>query len=259
MPATARPIKSVEHLIVAIREDSAAWPLEQPRWFRGEPGSEHPLMPTLYRLGLGGRENPLLQTFRVRAPGYADSVPDREATDQWLFLARHAGLPTRLLDWSEGALIALHFALKEENPIVWMLNPLQLNYLACGNALDGGEFGEREFPITWHRPNPPEVNIGFENIGGAWTGDASGVPLPVAVHPSYVHPRLRGQSACFTVQGKRKEGLAMLLPGEVLKRFEIDRKCRHAMIAELRVLGITESVAFPDLDGLARELSERFR
>jgi hypothetical protein len=29
------------------------------------------------------------------------------------------------------------------------------------------------------------------------------------------------------------------------------------MIWELSVLGVTESVAFPDLDGLARELKER--
>ena len=57
-------------------------------------------------------------------------VPMREHTDQWLFLARHAGLPTRLLDWSEGALIALHFALKDPNPVVWMLNPLDLNDLS---------------------------------------------------------------------------------------------------------------------------------
>jgi hypothetical protein len=243
---------------VAIREDSAVWPLEQPRWFRGEPESDQPLLPTLYRKGLGARENPLLQTFRVRAAGYSDTVPARGDTDQWLFLARHAGLPTRLLDWSEGALIGLHFALKEECPILWMLNPLQLNFAARGKPTDGGADTEREFPLTWFSPPHPKINEAFENISGAWVHDRRGVEMPVAIHPNYVHARLRGQSACFTVHGKRKEGLHVIAPKGVLRRYQIDPSCRASMIKELRILGITESVAFPDLDGLARELTERF-
>src|SRR5262245_45848755 len=30
-------------------------------------------------------------------------------------------------DWSEAALIGLYFALKEDSPVIWMLNPLELN------------------------------------------------------------------------------------------------------------------------------------
>ena len=72
-------------------------------WFGGEPDSRTPLLPTLYRENLAAYENPLLQMFRQRASGYHDVVPDVERTDQWLFLAQHAGVPTRLLDWTEGA------------------------------------------------------------------------------------------------------------------------------------------------------------
>ncbi len=125
-------IQSIEDFIKAVRKESASWPAEQPRWFRGEPESDKALMPTLYRNGLANNENSLLQMFRARAPGFHDEVPHRDHTDQWLFLARHARLPTRLLDWTESALIGLHFALseKEKPAVVWMLNPLQLNYLA---------------------------------------------------------------------------------------------------------------------------------
>ena len=120
------PIRSIEHLIIAVRADSNSWDAQEPKWFRGEPNVSTALTPTLLR-GFTSHENALLQMFHARAGGFHDAVPIREQTDQWLFLARHAGLPTRLLDWSESALIGLYFALKESEPVVWMLNPLDMS------------------------------------------------------------------------------------------------------------------------------------
>src|SRR5215469_12762091 len=248
-------IKSIENFIEAVRADATSWNPKEPKWFRGEPRSLTPLLPTLYREHLAAFENPLLQMFRVRASGYHDVVPDQERTDQWLFLARHAGLPTRLLDWTEGALIGLHFALQEQEkePVVWMLNPLELNELA-GVSQSAGQM--REFPLTW--VDHAGANPAFENIGGAWVLDQRGVELPVAVYPHYIHARLRAQRSCFTVHGKRKEGLDALVPDRILKSYAIDADCRESMLDELRTLGVTDSVAFPDLDGLAKELKARF-
>jgi hypothetical protein len=93
---------------------------------------------------------------------------------------------------------------------------------------------------------------------GAWEEDRVGVNLPVAVHPTYVHSRLRAQHACFTVHGKRIDSLQVLVPDSILKRYVIDPGCRLAIRRELAVLGVTESVAYPDLDGLARDLRDRF-
>lgn len=254
-------IRSVEEFVVTVREGSSTWPLEQPRWFRGEPAGITPLVPGLYRFAEGSsRENQLLQTFRARAAAFgAERLPDREKIDEWLFLAQHVSLRTRLLDWSEGALIGLYFALKEATPIVWMLNPLQLNYFALGCPLEVDPNTLREFPLPWHRPEPPKpLNAAAENVCGAWEHDGPGVPLPVAVHPSYVHGRLRAQRGCFTVHGQRKESLQALIPATILKRYEIDPMCRSAMARDLSGLGVTESVAYPDLDGLARDLRQRF-
>jgi hypothetical protein len=191
--------------------------------------------------------------FRARASGYHDVVPIREHTDQWLFLARHAGLPTRLLDWSESALIALYFALKEDSPIIWMLNPLELNQLSYHPSL--GQV--HEFPLVWHDPRGA-LNPAFENLRGAWENDTRGVDLPLAIHPTYVHPRLRSQRSCFTIHGKRKGGLDQLVPQSILRRYVVDPASRQSMINELTLLGVTDSVVFPDLDGLAAELKERF-
>lgn len=256
----ASMIRSVEEFVVVVREDSAPWPLEQPRWFRGEPVSDKPLLPSLYRRANGAaRENQLLQTFRARAAAFApDGLPDREKIDEWLFLAQHVGLPTRLLDWSESALIGLYFALKSEAPIVWMLNPHHLNHFAWGCPPGADPNDRREFPLAWHRPDPPAMNPAAENVCGAWEEDVPGVALPVAVHPSYVHSRLRAQRGCFTIHGKRKEGIQSLVPATVLKRYEVDPTCRPDMMRDLSTMGITEAVAYPDLDGLARDLRQRF-
>lgn len=251
-------IRTVEEFIDAVRTESSSWPTEQPRWFRGEPRSGTALVPRLYRSQFAARENQLLQTFRARASGFAGQVPDREKTDQWLFLAQHVGLPTRLLDWSEGALIGLYFALKEDEPVVWMLNPLQLNHFARGAPHGEDPNALREFPLPWVRPELPNINVAYENIRGAWEHDEPGVPLPVAVHPTYVHGRLPAQHGCFTVQGKRTDGLHRLVPGSILKRYEVEPGCRASMLKDVLALGITESVVFPDLDGLARELKTRF-
>ena len=247
-------IKGIEEFIAAVLKDSSAWDPNQPKWFRGEPKSNTTLVPTLYREGLAPHENALLQTFRARGSGYHDVVPSREHTDQWLFLARHAGLPTRLLDWSEAALIGLFFALKEDSPVIWMLNPLELNALSYGRL-------DREFPLVWHDPDPIKHrlrNPAFENLRGAWENDKPGVPLPIAIHPTYVHPRLRSQRSCFTIHGKRKSGLDTLVSRSILRRYVVDPASRQSMINELALLGITDSVVFPDLDGLAAELKERF-
>jgi hypothetical protein len=198
----------------------------------------------------------------MKAPTFAavGACPDREATDQWLFLAQHVGLPTRLLDWTEGALIGLYFAVRagdsvqvEPAAVVWMLNPIGLNRACATPNLSPGD----QFPLTWHDPEKGPKNIGFENIAGAWEGDTRGTKLPVAVQPTNIHPRMSVQRSCFTVHGIDKASLADQVP-QLLRRYDIEPKHREAIQADLRLLGISHLTLWPELDGLARELRELY-
>jgi hypothetical protein len=283
-------IRSVEDFVAKVKVDSEGWPHV---WFRGEPANvPTPLLPKLYRPRKDGsphNENKLLQSFRMRAPIFAAaSCPDRSAVDQWLFLAQHVSLPTRLLDWSESALVGLYFALLEPKPVVWMLNPMELIRLSVSSPSDVVD----EFPLTWVAPTTadlkhlpggtwaeptltnlegglePEVtlptragwetrvNVGSVNIHAAWRHDSIGTEFPVAIRPTNIHPRMSVQRSCFTVHGKNKSSLADQAP-QVLTRYEIDPTERVTMQKHLYLLGISHSTVWPDLDGLAEELTER--
>lgn len=248
-------ITSIENYIGHIREHVSKWGNDVVPWFRGEPEVDTPLLPKVFRKLADGRyhnENQLLQMFRMKAANFSGvTMPPRGSTDEWLFLAQHVGLPTRLLDWTESALVGLYFAIKQVKPVVWMLDPIRLNTLSVTDK----PLNIYGFPLTWFDPPGKNKNIGVENIKGAWELGYDGIDLPVAVHPTYLHPRMSAQRSVFTVHGAKKVPLGSLVPEDILRKFIIDQNAISMIVKDLRMLGINESTAFPDLDGLSRELS----
>jgi hypothetical protein len=121
----------------------AGWRLPPHRevWFRGEdakylstrlrpklyrPSTGRPLLPTVDLLGI---EYHLYEEFERSAAQLSDVKPQDDWEWEWYFLMQHHGVPSRLLDWTDGSLIALHFAITPRSDgattdaLVYCLNP----------------------------------------------------------------------------------------------------------------------------------------
>src|SRR5439155_16570701 len=101
-------------------------------WYRGQSMESYSLTPSVGRdLEYAGRkvrlgrerEQQLLHRFRRRAYPHAERVM---TAGEAIFVARHHGLPTRLLDWTANALYALYFASvadQEHDGKLWAMLP----------------------------------------------------------------------------------------------------------------------------------------
>lgn len=249
-------IQNISQFIDSIQADLQNWDTRTRPWFRGESGQSQSLQPKIANF-TAEQENHLLQSFRRRAGCMADT-PNRSETDKWIFLAQHYGIPTRLLDWSEGALFALFFAINQNNdsPRVYMLNPHLLNALALNAETD-----YLNFPITWS-PSADNQKSGYENIALAWEWRSQnrGFDLPLALEPTYQDRRMIAQRSAFTVHGKNLGSILSILESKniysskCLYEYTIDPTATKQMLSHLSYLGISHASIFPDLDHLCKDI-----
>ena len=81
---------------------------------------------------------------------------------------------------------------------------------------------------------------------------------PLVLDFPHITRRVAAQRSRFVVFGTDFEFLSNEFKREksFIKRICIDGSCRHAIRRELRDRGVTESVIYPDLDGLGREMKQ---
>ena len=239
-------------------------------WYRGAGKYSFKLEPSLFRhpekdIGeLLKIEEKL--TIRFQQRGYP--FIQKPLGDVWekLFFMQHYGLPTRLLDWSESPFVALYFALDsatkdnpggyKEDAAVWILDPTRWNRFLQwrhGDKIDILTASNDDLTIL-RQYEPPE---NFNNI-------VSGLP-PIALYGTHNSPRIVSQRGVFTIAGYSTTAMEDHyqtyqrpdkhdnFPQNLLLKMKIPLSKIDALKDELKAIGLTHSVIYPDLEGLAKE------
>ena len=279
-----KPLKSVAEFLQFVQGVRDTWskvsirPLKDTEelWFRGENSSYvAPLVPRIYRNADGGcskgkvlklleAENQYCEEFKKWAFQFCANPPEDDW--EWYFLMQHHNVPTRLLDWSDGALIALHFAVYRNqnikgNPRVYILDPTWLDeYLDRKKSY-------AEVTRKWRSVYRSDQYLRHEWERTYLYDDTAGwkrTPLPdVPLVLDFYNTtrRIAAQRSRFVLLGTQCNWLTTMLKqiGARLTYVDFDHGYLPEIEQQLTDAGITESVIFPDMDGVGREIEQHWK
>jgi hypothetical protein len=190
--------------------------------FRGEDSDGYPLRPRAGRypdLSSVAVERVILEHFKRYSLPYLSREPADEW--EWLALAQHHGLPTRLLDWSQNPLVAAFFAVR---------HPKRMGHRVL-YLLDTKHVGE--------------ADMGFAPFD---------IPDVREYQPKHIAQRVAAQSGVFTLHPQPADPLQ----SRGLERWVIDESCLARLFTTLLSYGVTEASIDPGLDGVARYICTKY-
>lgn len=203
---------ALHDLLIAFRKNKS--------WlFRGQSNASWPLLPR------AGREpyrdcsdDHVFEAWKRRAVEHVQITPKSDW--EWLAIAQHHGLATRLMDWTTNPLNAAYFAVRE---------PVQVDCAIFAARIE-------------RRVNESKSPMKHEGLGTYW--------------PAGVVPRIVRQGGIFSIHGSPKEPMIGESDGVLeLAKIVVPSNSRDGLLRELSYYGINASMLFPDLDGLSQFLN----
>jgi hypothetical protein len=226
--------------------------------FRGMPDASDDLRSGLVRLG-GVPERlevHLLRNFRKyasRASPGRSAAPASDSIWNWLAIAQHHGLPTRLLDWSYSPYVALHFATEDvdrydRDAVVWTVDYRATNRLlprALRSLLE--EEGSDAFTAEMLGRVAPTIEE-FDRL-------ASDVVV-LFFEPPSLDDRIVNQFALFSLLSDARAVLDTWFAAhaDVRRRIVIPAALKWEVRDKLDQANVNERVLVPGLEGLSRWL-----
>jgi hypothetical protein len=221
-------------------------------WFRGHSDVKWVLTPKIFRTNTDvdvHDEEELVNEFVRRGGSMMASL------EPWhcYFQMQHHGVPTRLLDWTDSALVALYFALRDGKGdcAVWAINPLWLN----SKTADRYGLVDPQIDVVAAEFRIDAIRAALDSRQN------KPALLSLAVRPPLVSSRMFGQRSLFTLHGSQNlpiERYPFVNRDAPICRIVIPNQCRGDFMVGMRLCGITETTVFPDLDGLAKELIREY-
>lgn len=208
-------IRSIEDILKVVQGYAKATVI-----YRGVRSSKYELIPAIGRRRWSGKalelkdERYILRLFKQRAIAHLDRTPTDDW--EWLALAQHHGLPTRLLDWTRNPLVAAYFSVAEDGDKDSAIYAYQSN---------------KYLQIETHK-------------------DPFSVDRVARVIPNHVTTRISVQSGLFTIHPHPSEPFNVAS----VKKFVIPADSRVQIKKALDKVGINNASLFPDLDGIARHI-----
>ncbi|MDE0449793.1 MAG: FRG domain-containing protein [Spirochaetaceae bacterium] len=211
------------------------WSQDHPanEWvFRGQRNKEWRLQPSVGRDGSYSLdwERLLLEQFRRLAEPYVNSAG---MTDwDWLALAQHHGLPTRLLDWTSNSLVACFFACQTAHS------------QAC--EMDGQVIAIETRSVGFYESNDQQDIDPLE------------IETAKMIRPRALAGRIVNQRGLFSIHAHPDRSWGVQTKEIDLAHFDIPKELKKLLLRGLHNLGIDDAHVMPDLDGLARTLKWQY-